>query len=61
MTWSPIRLDARSPARRCHRACEIAVNAALFGAWAVELNYGRIGTFGRATTRSFRPSMKRWR
>jgi hypothetical protein len=39
-----IRLEARSPPHRCHRAYEIAVSADLFGVWLVALNYGRIGT-----------------
>jgi predicted DNA-binding WGR domain protein len=46
-------LDARSPAHRCHRAYEIAVSTDLFGAWLVEMTYGRIGTFGRVKSRSF--------
>jgi predicted DNA-binding WGR domain protein len=53
MTSLRIRLEARSPAHRCHRAHGIAVNADLFGARVAELNYGRIGTFGRDKTRSF--------
>ena len=38
---------------RCHRADEIAVNADLFGAWLVEMSYGRIGALGRTKARSF--------
>ena len=48
-----IKLEARSPARRCHRAYEIAVSPDLFGAWLVEMTYGRIGTFGCVKPRSF--------
>jgi predicted DNA-binding WGR domain protein len=53
MTSLWIKLEARSPAHRCHRAYEIAVSADLFGAWVVEMSYGRIGTFGRVKARSF--------
>jgi predicted DNA-binding WGR domain protein len=53
MTFLCIKLEARSPAHRCHRAYEIAVSADLFGAWLVEMSYGRIGTFGRVKARSF--------
>jgi predicted DNA-binding WGR domain protein len=53
MTSLCIKLEARSPAHRCHRAYEIAVSADLFGAWMVEMSYGRIGTFGRVKARSF--------
>ena len=53
MTSFCIKLEARSPAHRCHRAYEIAVSADLFGAWLVEMSYGRIGTFGRTKARSF--------
>jgi predicted DNA-binding WGR domain protein len=48
-----IRLEARSAAHRCFRAYEIEVGADLFGAWLVEMNYGRIGTMGRSKIRSF--------
>jgi predicted DNA-binding WGR domain protein len=53
MTLLRIRLEARSSARRCHRAYEVAVSTDLFGAWLVEMSYGRIGTFGRVKARSF--------
>ena len=53
MTSLSIKLEARSPAHRCHRAYEIAVSADLFGAWLVEMSYGRIGTSGRVKARSF--------
>jgi predicted DNA-binding WGR domain protein len=53
MTSLCIKLEARSPAHRCHRAYEIAVSADLFGAWVVEMSYGRIGTLGRTKARSF--------
>jgi predicted DNA-binding WGR domain protein len=48
-----IRLEARSAARRCFRAYEIAVGTDLFGVTLVEMSYGRIGTMGRAKVRSF--------
>lgn len=53
MTLLHIRLEARSPARRCFRAYEIATSVNLFGAWLVEMSYGRIGASGRTKTRSF--------
>ena len=53
MTFLCIKLEARSSAHRCHRAYAIAVSADLFGAWVVEMSYGRIGTFGRVKARSF--------
>jgi predicted DNA-binding WGR domain protein len=48
-----IGLEARSKAHRCFRAYEVAVGTDLFGAWLVEMTYGRIGTAGRAKIRSF--------
>jgi predicted DNA-binding WGR domain protein len=48
-----VSLEARSPAHRCHRAYEIAVSQDLFGAWLVQMSYGRIGTRGRTKVRSF--------
>src|SRR5579862_7098883 len=48
-----IRLEARPAAHRCFRAYGIAVGQDLFGAWMVEMNYGRIGTAGRTEVRSF--------
>jgi predicted DNA-binding WGR domain protein len=53
MTSLCIRLEARSPAHRCHRAYEIALTTDLFGAWLVEMRYGRIGARGRTKARSF--------
>jgi len=53
MTSLRIRLEARSSARRCHRAYEVAVSTDLFGAWLVEMSYGRIGALGRTKARSF--------
>jgi predicted DNA-binding WGR domain protein len=53
MTSLSIRLEARSLPHRCHRAYEIAVSVDLFGAWLVEMSYGRIGTAGRTKARSF--------
>jgi predicted DNA-binding WGR domain protein len=48
-----IRLEARSVAHRCFRAYEIELGADLFGAWMVEMSYGRIGALGRTKVRSF--------
>ena len=48
-----LRLEARAPALRCHRAYEIAVARDLFGVWIAEMTYGRIGTVGRTKSRSF--------
>ena len=48
-----IRLEARSVARRCFRAYEIELGTDLFGAWMVEMSYGRIGAFGHTKVRSF--------
>ncbi|MGA9866556.1 MAG: WGR domain-containing protein, partial [Acetobacteraceae bacterium] len=48
-----LRLEARAPARRCHRAYEIVGGQDLFGAWLVEMRYGRIGSLGQSRTRSF--------
>ena len=53
MTSLCISLEARSAVHRCFRAYEIAVGKDLFGAWLVEMRYGRIGTMGRAKVRSF--------
>src|SRR5271166_6974908 len=53
MTSLHILLEARSAARRCWRAYEIEVGTDLFGAWMVEMSYGRIGTMGRSKVRSF--------
>ena len=44
-----IRLEARSAAHRCFRAYEIELGTDLFGAWMVEMSYGRIGALGRTT------------
>jgi hypothetical protein len=48
-----LRLEARAPALRCHRACEITVARDLFGIWVAEMTHSRIGTLGRTKTRSF--------
>jgi predicted DNA-binding WGR domain protein len=53
MSTLQLRLEARSPALRCHRAYEISVGPDLFGIWIAEMTYGRIGTVGRTKTRSF--------
>ena len=48
-----IRLEARSVAHRCFRSYEIELGADLFGAWMVEMSYGRVGALGRTKVRSF--------
>jgi predicted DNA-binding WGR domain protein len=53
MSTVRIRLEARAPALRCHRAYEIAAGPDLFGIWIAEMTYGRIGTAGRTKIRSF--------
>jgi predicted DNA-binding WGR domain protein len=53
VTSLSIRLEARSAAHRCYRAYAIEVATDLFGAWLVDMNYGRIGTIGRSKIRSF--------
>ncbi len=53
MTALRLRLEARAPALRCHRAYEITVGRDLFGIWVAEMTYGRIGAVGRTKTRSF--------
>ena len=52
MTALRLRLEARAPALRCHRAYEITVGRDLFGIWVAEMTYGRIGAVGRTKTRS---------
>ena len=53
MTSLSIRLEARSAAHRCYRAYVIDVGTDLFGAWLVDMSYGRTGTIGRSKIRSF--------
>jgi predicted DNA-binding WGR domain protein len=53
VTSLSIRLEARSAAQRCYRAYAIDVATDLFGAWLVDMSYGRIGTIGRTKIRSF--------
>ena len=53
MTSLRILLEARSAVHRCWRAYEIEVGADLFGAWLVQMSYGRIGRMGRSKIRSF--------
>ncbi len=48
-----LRLEARAPAQRCHRAYEIVGGEDLFGVWLVEMRYGRIGNLAQSKTRSF--------
>ena len=57
MTSLRILLEARSAVRSCWRAYEIEVGADLFGAWLVEMSYGRIGTMdhGLPPLRTRRP------
>ncbi len=43
MSMLRLRLEARAPALRCHRAYEITVVQDLFGSWIAEMTYGRIG------------------
>jgi hypothetical protein len=45
------RLEARSAAHQCFRAYEIELGTDLFGAWMVEMSYGRIGALGRSKVR----------
>jgi predicted DNA-binding WGR domain protein len=40
-------------AHRCFPSYEIELGADLFGAWMVEMSYGRIGALGRSKVRSF--------
>jgi hypothetical protein len=44
VTSLSIRLEARSAAHRCYQAYVIDVGTDLFGAWLVDMSYGRIGT-----------------
>ena len=53
MTSLRIRLEGRSPVHRCFRAYDVAAGVDLFGAWLVEMSYGRIGCSGRTKARSF--------
>jgi predicted DNA-binding WGR domain protein len=53
VTSLSIRLEARSAVHRCYRAYAIDVGRDLFGAWLVDMSYGRIGTTGRSKIRSF--------
>src|SRR5437763_494165 len=46
MTSLCISPEARSAAHRCLPAYQIAVGQDLFGAWLVEMSYGRIGNNG---------------
>ena len=48
-----IRLEAVAREQGCFRAYEIAVGRDLFGAWLLEMTYGRVGTAGRTKARSY--------
>ena len=48
-----VRLEAKWAARRPFRSYELAVGPDFFGAWMVEMSYGRIGAVGRTKVRSF--------
>ena len=43
-----IILEARNPAIDCFRQYRVEVGRDLFGAWVMEISYGRIGTAGRS-------------
>jgi predicted DNA-binding WGR domain protein len=45
------RLEARDPARNLWRAYTLEAGRDLFGAWVVEVSYGRIGCPGRTLVR----------
>lgn len=47
MSVFSIQLEARDPARNRFRAYQIDVSRDLFGAWLVEVRFGRIGARGR--------------
>ena len=46
-------LEAREPARNVFRNYEITAGRDLFGAWIVDVRYGRIGAPGRVLRQSF--------
>jgi predicted DNA-binding WGR domain protein len=47
MSVFSIQLEARDPARNRFRAYQVDVARDLFGAWLVEVKFGRIGAKGR--------------
>lgn len=47
MSVFSIQLEARDPARNRFRAYQLDVARDLFGAWLVEVKFGRIGAKGR--------------
>jgi hypothetical protein len=51
-----ITLEARNPARRCSRQYRVEAGTDLFGAWEVEISYGRIGTAGQSLSYVLRES-----
>ena len=48
MTAFDIHLEARLPEKKLARAYRVVVSQDLFGAWVVEITYGRIGAPGRS-------------
>jgi len=48
-----IHMEARDPARNRFRRWELEAAEDLFGAWIVRVCFGRIGSAGRSSTRSF--------
>lgn len=48
-----IELEARDPARNCHRRWSLQATVDLFGACVVEIAYGRIGADGQRIVHSF--------
>jgi predicted DNA-binding WGR domain protein len=48
-----VRLEARDAARNLWRAYTLEAGRDLFGAWVVEVSYGRIGRPGRILHHSF--------
>lgn len=48
-----IALRAENPARNVRRAWRAEAGRDLFGAWVVQIRFGRIGAEGRTLVRSF--------
>jgi predicted DNA-binding WGR domain protein len=48
-----IALQARAPAANRQRAWRLEAGRDLFGAWTIEVQFGRIGRVGRTLQRSF--------
>lgn len=53
MTALRLVLEARDPARNVWRRYELVVARDLFGAWLVEVTFGRIGSPGRTRGHSY--------